>query len=60
MGDGENDLSLLEAAGTAVAMGNAVSGLRERALHVTASNEDDGVAVVIEQILAGAPIVPVR
>jgi Cof subfamily protein (haloacid dehalogenase superfamily) len=60
VGDGENDISLLEAAGTGVAMGNAVAGLRERALHVTASNEEDGVAVVIEQILAGEPVVPVR
>jgi hypothetical protein len=53
VGDGENDISLIEAAGLGVAMNNGVPALRARAQLVTASNDDDGVAAVIEQVLAG-------
>ena len=53
VGDGENDLSLIEAAGMGVAMDNAAPLLRARAQHVTRSHADDGVALVIEQVLAG-------
>lgn len=53
LGDGENDLPLLAAAGRGVAMGNAVPALRARADAVTASNDADGVALVIEAALSG-------
>ena len=42
-GDGENDLSMFEAVGTGVAMGNAWDTVKERADYVTASVDDDGI-----------------
>jgi Cof subfamily protein (haloacid dehalogenase superfamily) len=53
LGDGENDISLLDEAGCGVAMANAVPALRARARREAPSNDDDGVAVVLEQLLAG-------
>ena len=42
-GDGENDLSMFEAVGTSVAMGNAWDTVKERASWVTTSVDDDGI-----------------
>jgi len=50
-GDMPNDLPMLEWAGTSYAMANAHPSVREVATHVTASNDADGVAQVIEQLL---------
>jgi len=50
-GDDYNDLGLLSYCGYPVAMGNAVAELKERARLVTASNDQDGVAIVLEQLL---------
>lgn len=47
IGDTENDLSILEAAGISVAMGNATPELKEYADYITDSNEEDGVAKAI-------------
>lgn len=55
VGDGENDVPLLQEAGLAVAMGNTTStALRAAAHHVTTSNDEEGLAVLLEGILAGA------
>lgn len=43
-GDGENDMSMLRLAGTAVAMGNADEAVKELADYVTAQVEEDGVS----------------
>lgn len=52
VGDNFNDLEMLEFAGTAVVMANADATLRERNdFHLTASNEDDGVALAIEKFI---------
>lgn len=51
IGDGENDLSMFDAAGMRIAMGNAVPALKERADHVTVSNARGGAAEAIEKIL---------
>ena len=51
IGDGENDLSMFEAAGLKIAMGNAVEELKKQADHVTASNACDGAAKAVEWIL---------
>lgn len=42
-GDGGNDIPMLEAAGTGVAMGNASSSVKGCADYVTASVDDDGI-----------------
>ena len=49
-GDGLNDLSMLRAAGTGVAMANAVDAVRAAADVVTGSCDTDGVAMVIESL----------
>ena len=50
-GDGTNDLSMLLAAGCSVAMGNAHPSVKAAADLVTADNDSDGVALVIERLL---------
>ncbi len=52
LGDGENDISLIEAAGMGVAMGNAIPALARRARMLTASNDADGVALALERFIA--------
>jgi Cof subfamily protein (haloacid dehalogenase superfamily) len=51
-GDMPNDLAMLAWAGHSVAVANARPEVREAADEVTASNLEDGVAVVLERILA--------
>lgn len=51
-GDMPNDLPLLAWAGHAVAMANADPAVLGAADEVTLTNEDDGVAVVLERLLA--------
>ncbi|PSL42437.1 hypothetical protein B0H94_11541 [Salsuginibacillus halophilus] len=53
IGDSYNDLSMFQAAGTSVAMGNANPDVKEAADYVTAHHDEDGVAQAIEAILAG-------
>lgn len=50
-GDDHNDLGLARACGHSVAMGNAIDELKAIADEVTASNDEDGVAVVLERLL---------
>ncbi|MCZ0703869.1 Cof subfamily protein (haloacid dehalogenase superfamily) [Natronobacillus azotifigens] len=49
-GDDYNDLGLFQACGYAVAMGNAVDELKEIADEVTSSNDEEGVANVLEKL----------
>ncbi|VFP87294.1 sugar-phosphatase [Candidatus Erwinia haradaeae] len=51
IGDQENDLSMLEYAGISVAMGNSIKKVKKVAQIVTKSNQEDGVARVIEDFL---------
>ena len=46
-GDSSNDLRMLRAAGTSVAMGNAVSEVRAVCDYVTEANDRDGVAAFL-------------
>ena len=48
-GDGFNDLSMIQYAGLGVAMANAQDVVKEAADHITGSNEDCGVAQVVEE-----------
>lgn len=50
IGDEENDIAMLQYAGCGVAMGNAISPLKNMAQFVTKTNEEDGVACAIEQL----------
>lgn len=47
VGDGFNDLSMIEYAGLGVAMGNSREEIKKKANYVTLSNDEDGVAHVI-------------
>ena len=47
MGDGNNDLGLMNAAGVSVAMGNSAPEVLEAADFQTSDNEHDGVAEAI-------------
>lgn len=51
IGDEENDLSMIHYAGVGVAMGNAIAAVKEAADIVTATNEENGVAQVIQQFM---------
>jgi HAD superfamily hydrolase (TIGR01484 family) len=53
VGDGLNDLDLIEGAGLGVAMGNAAEELKRAADFVTESNEDDGVVLAIRRCIFG-------
>ncbi len=49
IGDQGNDLTMVEYAGTGVAMGNGIDDLKAIAQFVTKTNEEDGVAYAIEK-----------
>ncbi|MBV9957244.1 MAG: HAD hydrolase family protein, partial [Acidobacteria bacterium] len=52
VGDNYNDLEMLDYAGTGVLMGNAEASLRDRFdFHATATNDEDGVALAIEEFI---------
>ncbi|MBV7389470.1 Cof-type HAD-IIB family hydrolase [Enterococcus alishanensis] len=52
IGDNYNDISMLKYAGTSFAMGNAELPVKEVAKFETATNEESGVALAIQQILS--------
>ena len=51
IGDMENDLPMFAKSGMSFAMGNAADNVKQRATHVTDSNERDGFAAAIETVL---------
>ncbi len=59
-GDMPNDLPVLRWAAMAVAVANADPAVLACAHRVTASNDDDGVALVLEELLAAGAVVPAR
>ena len=57
IGNGVADYSMIQMAGLGVAMGNAIDSVKRCADLVTASNNEDGVALVVEEhILAGVTV----
>ncbi len=58
IGDNLNDLEMLEYAGRAVVMANASEEVRalarRRGWELTASNDDDGVALAVEEVVRQA------
>ena len=53
IGDGENDVEMLEFAGLGIAMENAKEEVKRFANDVTTSNNHDGVANAIEKYILG-------
>jgi len=51
IGDMQNDLAMFSKSGISFAMGNATDDVKERATHVTETNENDGFARAIERVL---------
>ena len=51
VGDNHNDLPMLRYAGVGVVMANAEDELKQLGFELTASNEEDGVAVAIEKFI---------
>jgi len=51
VGDGENDVDMLRAAGVGVAMGNASGHAFDAAEYVVSDNDNDGVADAIDRFV---------
>ena len=51
IGDSENDLDMIDAAGIGIVMGQAREEIRRHADRVTASVEEDGAALAIEELI---------
>lgn len=51
IGDNENDISMIKMAGLGVAMGNAIPEVKKVADYITDTNENDGVAKVINKFI---------
>jgi Cof subfamily protein (haloacid dehalogenase superfamily) len=54
IGDGVCDVTMIQLAGLGVAMGNAQDSVKACADYVTHSNEEDGVAIVVEKYILSA------
>lgn len=52
IGDSGNDLSMIKCAGLGIAMGNAGKEIKESADLIIKTNEEDGVATVLEEFIA--------
>lgn len=53
IGDAGNDIDMIKYAGLGVAMGNAFPEVKEIADYVTCTNDEDGVAKVIDKFILG-------
>lgn len=49
-GDDHNDIGLFQTFGYSVAMGNAITELKQLADEITESNDQDGVAIILERL----------
>lgn len=49
-GDDFNDLGLFQSCGSSIAMGNAIKELKDIATQITETNDNDGVALILERI----------
>ncbi|WP_044748159.1 Cof-type HAD-IIB family hydrolase [Bacillus alveayuensis] len=56
MGDSHNDFSMFAVAGYRVAMGNAALKVKENSDFITATNDEDGVALVLEDLVKKATL----
>lgn len=51
IGDSANDFEMIRQAGVGVAVANAVDGAKDLADFISPSNEEDGVAWVLNQLI---------
>lgn len=51
IGDGFNDLPMIEYAGLGIAMGNAPEAIKAKANYVTLSNDEDGIAQALDKFV---------
>lgn len=51
IGDGENDITMMQKAGIGVAMGNAGERVKQEADYITLTNDEDGVADAIGKLI---------
>lgn len=51
IGDGENDLEMIQGAGVGIAMGNAVASVKDSATMIVSSNDDGGIHEAIEHFV---------
>ena len=62
VGDGANDVLMFQRSGLSIAMGNASQEVQRAATCVTASNEDEGFAKAVEELIlpraVAAPVIP--
>ena len=56
IGDGENDIEMLQAVSVGVAMSNATQMLKDIADVIVPSNDEDGVAVALEEYVIGEKV----
>jgi Cof subfamily protein (haloacid dehalogenase superfamily) len=60
IGDGNNDLSMIQFAGLGVAMGNASEAIKAQADFITETNMNDGVAKVVEEFILKTELVKIQ
>lgn len=53
IGDGENDVDMIQFAGCGVAMGNAMDVVKKEADYVALTNDQDGAALAIQKFVLG-------
>ncbi|GGB62011.1 Cof-type HAD-IIB family hydrolase [Fictibacillus barbaricus] len=58
IGDSLNDLPMFNVAGIRVAMENAAPLVKEKSDHITLSNDEDGVSVILEELLSKSEKLP--
>ena len=51
IGDGDNDLAMIEYAGLGISMENGSEKVKKAAAYITASNDNEGVALAIEKFI---------
>jgi hydroxymethylpyrimidine pyrophosphatase-like HAD family hydrolase len=56
-GDDYNDIEMIRECGIGVAMGNAPQDIKDAADIITASNDEDGVAIILEKLLENNMII---
>ena len=57
IGDSENDLSMIKYVGHGMAMGNAMESVKQVADEIIKTNDEDGIAEAIEELILKSIII---